>query len=77
MKASVTLAGLLGGAVWFALAAGAAWAAPAPWFYWRSKLDGQRVCAQTSPGPGWVRDSEPYQGPGCSPRGRVFVLPVR
>ena len=28
-------------------------AAPAPWYYWRSKVDGARVCAQTSPGPGW------------------------
>ena len=27
-------------------------AAPAPWYYWRSLVDGQRVCAQTSPGPG-------------------------
>ncbi len=51
--------------------------APAPWYYWRSKVDGQRVCAQVSPGPGWERDSEPYQGPGCTAPRRVFVIPVR
>jgi hypothetical protein len=32
-------------------------AAPAPWYYWRSKVDGVRLCAQTSPGHGWERDS--------------------
>lgn len=53
-------------------AAGAVAAAPAPWYYWRSKLNGQRVCAQTSPGEGWERDSEAYPQPMCTgqPRGR-------
>ena len=50
-------------------------AAPAPWYYWRSKVDGARVCAQTSPGPGWERDSPPYEGPGCQPRTKVIVVP--
>ena len=52
-------------------------AAPAPWYYWRSLVDGQRVCAQTSPGPGWEQDSAAYEGPGCQPRRQVLVVPVR
>lgn len=55
----------------------AALAAPAPWYYWRSKVDGARVCAQTSPGSGWERDSSAYAGPGCQPGRRVLVLPAR
>ena len=43
----------------------AAMAAPAPWYYWRSKIDGARVCAQTSP------------GPGCQPRRKVLIVPVK
>lgn len=54
-----------------------AWAAPAPWYWWRSKVDGVRLCAQISPGPGWERDGGPYQGPGCAPKPRVFVIPMR
>jgi len=56
---------------------GVARAAPAPWYYWRSKLNGARVCAQTSPGEGWVQDSDPYEGPMCQPRRRVLVVPKR
>ena len=52
-------------------------AGPAPWYYWRSKVDGARVCAQTSPGPGWERDSPPYEGPGCQPRTKVIVVRMR
>jgi len=52
-------------------------AAPAPWYYWRSKVDGARVCAQTSPGFGWLRDSEAYAGPGCQPRRKVLIVPLR
>ncbi|MES2610337.1 MAG: hypothetical protein V4679_08870 [Pseudomonadota bacterium] len=59
------------------LAATAAFAAPAPWFYWRSKVDGQRVCAQASPGTGWEKDSPPYDGPGCAPRRKVLIVPMR
>ncbi|RYF27639.1 MAG: hypothetical protein EOO33_03720 [Comamonadaceae bacterium] len=57
--------------------AGAAGSAPAPWYYWRSKVDGKRVCAQVSPGPGWERYGDPYDGPGCTARPRVFVIPAR
>ena len=52
-------------------------AAPAPWYYWRSLVDGQRVCAQTSPGPGWEQDSAAYEGPGCQPRRKVLIVPMR
>ena len=52
-------------------------AAPAPWYYWRSKVDGHRLCAQVSPGPGWERDGGPYEGPLCQPRRRVLIVPMR
>ncbi len=60
-----------------ALGIGVAVAAPAPWYYWRSKVDGKRVCAQVTPGPGWERDSAPFDGPGCQAKPRVFVIPAR
>lgn len=59
------------------LACVAALAAPAPWYYWRSLVDGKRLCAQTSPGAGWTRDSAAFEGPGCQPRRRVIVVPMR
>ncbi|BEP95652.1 hypothetical protein KW843_02560 [Acidovorax sp. sif1233] len=52
-------------------------AAPAPWYYWRSMVDGARVCAQASPGHGWQRDSAAYEGPGCQPRRKVLIVPMR
>lgn len=52
-------------------------AAPARWYYWRSLVDGQRVCAQASPGQGWERDSAAYEGPGCQPRRKVLIVPMR
>ncbi|MDP3228189.1 MAG: hypothetical protein Q8N13_09465 [Acidovorax sp.] len=71
----VAVAAVLALALWsFAFAVSAA---PAPWYYWRSKIDGARVCAQTSPGPGWDRDSAAYDGPGCQPRRKVLVVPMR
>lgn len=50
-----------------ALACGAASAAPAAWYIWRSKLDGTRVCAQTSPGDGWRKLPTPYRNSRCVP----------
>ncbi len=76
-RRTAAVAGLLAGLVCVGLWAGGAVAAPAPWHWWRSKIDGQRVCAQTSPGPGWEEDGGPFDGPGCQPRPRVFVLPMR
>jgi hypothetical protein len=40
-------------------------AEPAPWYMWRSKLDGKQVCLQTSPGKGWERVSGPYKTHRC------------
>ncbi len=71
--AALAAVGALGGM----LALGVALAAPAPWYYWRSQVDGRRVCAQTSPGAGWARDSAAFDGPGCQPRPRVIVVPMR
>lgn len=41
---------------------------PAPWYYWRSKLTNERVCAQFSPGNGWVQDGGPYKDARCANR---------
>jgi hypothetical protein len=59
VRRRLLVAGLVGLLAWPVVAA------PAPWYYWRSKRDGQRVCAQTSPGQGWERDSEAYSKPMC------------
>jgi len=40
-------------------------AEPAPWYQWRSKIDGKQVCAQTPLGPGWERASGPYRDSHC------------
>jgi hypothetical protein len=40
-------------------------AAPAPWYQWRSKIDGHLVCAQTPLGPGWEQASGPYRDAHC------------
>lgn len=39
-------------------------AEPAPWYKWRS-VTGDTVCAQTSPGPAWVRQERAYVDPRC------------
>jgi len=54
--------------------AGMAVAAPAPWYQWRSLLNGTRVCAQTSPGEGWARDDGPYSDAACRRPLRVIRL---
>ena len=40
-------------------------AAPAPWYQWRSKANGQRVCSQTPLGPGWEQAEGPYRDAHC------------
>lgn len=40
-------------------------AEPAPWYKWRSKLDGYEICSQTSPGPGWEQSAGPYRDAHC------------
>lgn len=50
-------------------------AAPAPWYYWKSRIDGVLVCAQNSLGEGWKRDSGPYQDAQCS-KLRIIKLDI-
>lgn len=40
-------------------------AGPAPWYQWRSKLDGTLACSQTPLGQGWDRASGPYRDSRC------------
>ena len=47
--------------------AAAALAAPAPWYQWRSTLDGKLACLQASPGAGWVKAGGPYDDARCQP----------
>jgi hypothetical protein len=47
-------------------------AKPAPWFWWASTASNDHVCAQTSPGPGWFRDSVAFRDSGCSIRVKPF-----
>lgn len=49
-----------------ALASAVGWSAPAPWYWWYSRLDGQRHCAQFSPGPGWEQGPGPFRDLNCS-----------
>ena len=42
-------------------ACSAAWAAPAPWYKWRSKVDGTLSYAQSTLGFGWELASGPYK----------------
>lgn len=43
-----------------------AWAKPAPWYWWISKVDGARVCLQNNPGRGWQRSGAPFANGRCS-----------
>jgi hypothetical protein len=53
-------------------------AAPAPWYLWRSRLNGATFCHQTSPGEGWERIAGPFKNARCekpaSPTGEVRRL---
>ncbi|MCV6341178.1 hypothetical protein OFL47_32415 [Pseudomonas aeruginosa] len=55
----------MGGGVGGGSSARGAQAAPAPFYKWQSKLDGQVACMQTSPGDGWVRLDGPYRDLRC------------
>lgn len=50
----------------FACFGAAALAGPAPWYKWRSKVDGKQFCAQTSLGPGWEKASGPFKDSHCT-----------
>ena len=51
-----------------ALSAQAVLAAPAPYYQWRSKLNGALACSQTPLGEGWVKASGPYRDAHCEKR---------
>ena len=50
--------------VLLAMCAGA-WAEPAPWYKWRSKIDGTLACAQSTLGFGWELAAGPYKDSRC------------
>lgn len=47
------------------LSTGSALARPAAWYWWNSRADGQRVCAQTMPDSGWQRVGGPFRDARC------------
>lgn len=61
MKTRLLLAAAL-----LVLTGNAALAGPAPWYKWRSKLDGKQFCAQTSLGHGWEKAGGPYKDSHCT-----------
>ncbi|MFH1660204.1 MAG: hypothetical protein ABIG35_12925 [Pseudomonadota bacterium] len=58
--------------IWLAVNAPQSFAKPAPWYWWASKTTDHRVCAQTSPGTGWFRESTAFRDSGCSVRVKAF-----
>lgn len=51
-----------------ALACALSHAEPAPWFKWRSRMDGAVVCSQTPLGPGWDKVAGAYRDSHCEKR---------
>jgi len=49
-------------------------AAPAAWYKWKSKLNGEVWCTQASPGDGWIKSSGPYKDANCKVDGRPGKL---
>lgn len=43
----------------------AASSAPAPWYWWTSKVDGSRVCRQTGLGEGWTQEPVAFKDARC------------
>jgi hypothetical protein len=58
-------------ALLLAICCGRALAEPAPWYQWRSKVDGKLACSQTPLGPGWETASGPYRDSHCEKRIRL------
>jgi hypothetical protein len=67
---AIGLKAKLAGLILLAALSVASLAAPAPWYQWRSKLDGQVHCAQTDPGTGWEKVGGPYQDARCIKPGK-------
>jgi hypothetical protein len=40
-------------------------AEPAAWYIWESKLNAHRLCAQVSPGEGWIKRLGPFKNAQC------------
>ncbi|MDR2838469.1 MAG: hypothetical protein LBV49_07915 [Azonexus sp.] len=45
-----------------------AFGGPAPWYWWFSRDSDQRVCWQTSPGEGWIKEPQPFRDARCRDR---------
>ncbi len=41
---------------------------PAPWYWWFSRDAPNRICWQTSPGEGWIREPQPFRDARCRVR---------
>jgi hypothetical protein len=52
-------------ALLLALACSRLAAEPAPYYQWRSKVDGSFACSQTPLGPGWEQASGPFRDSRC------------
>nr|WP_316640083.1 hypothetical protein [uncultured Roseateles sp.] len=50
--------------------AGTLLAASAPWYQWRSQLNGELYCTQLRPGEGWQLADGPFRDAGCQQKGR-------
>jgi hypothetical protein len=48
-------------AVCWVLLISTAFALPAAWYKWKSKIKEAELCSQTSPGEGWERVAGPYR----------------
>ena len=46
-------------------------AGPLAWWEWKNLTTGAVVCAQTTPGHGWVRYAGPYADLKCTTRGQL------
>jgi hypothetical protein len=66
-----TLRKLLLGAI-LAFLAPQSFARPALWYWWVGLTASDRVCAQTSPGAGWVRENTAFKDSHCSIRVKPF-----
>ncbi len=47
------------------LCCGSLTAGPAPWWKWRSKIDGTLACSQTPLGEGWEKAYGPFRDAHC------------
>ncbi len=48
-----------------AMGAGQAFARPAWWYLYQSRIDGQRACSQTPLGKAWIQMAGPFKDAHC------------